>query len=164
MATPLAGGAGPGAGEQKDQTAEAAAKVVQVFGKAGFARNLDEVLKVVDVPWYDMLASNVSKRWIIREREQLRKELAKWFAESEGELPSKVVLEVKENITYARLLERIGGEWDKDARKQFDEVLRQTDRVLSVLVIAQTTEGEQRWRWFCLVAFRKGQAKLVGVR
>ncbi len=162
MAAALMGFAGLRAGEKKDQTAEEAAKVAQLFENALWAKDLDAVLKVVDVPWYDnLLDDNMRKGRVIRDREQLKKAFAKGFEHIEA--PVKVNLEVKDNFTYAQVLEKFGDQLDRDERKRWDEVLRKKDRVLNVL---WSTGGRSpaRGRIVIMVAFRKGQAKVVGMR
>jgi hypothetical protein len=150
-----ASGAGEKA-EKADKTEMQAKRAVRQFGKALWAKDLDTLMKHVDVPWYD----NLEKNRLIRDRDQLKKELQKLFPDSKA--PAKVILSVKDVHTYAEVLEKYGKEIDKEERKLLDQVLKQNDLILNVDV--KTPEGEQLTRTLFMVSFREGRPRVVGMR
>src|SRR5262249_53908650 len=107
--------------DKKEDRDEQAKKLVNQFAKARWARDLDTLVKITDVPWFDNLSG---KRRVIADRDLLKKELA-------NQLPSEkrageVSFEAFEVISYARFLEK-----HKNGDKLLDQVLKKEDRLLN---------------------------------
>jgi hypothetical protein len=148
----------PGAagGEKADKIEMQAKRAVRQLGKALWAKDIDGVMKLVDVPWYD----NLGKSRLIRDRAALKPELEKLFPDAKA--PAKVVFAIKEIHTYAEVLKKYGSEIDKEDRQLLDQVLKQNDFILDVEV--KTPEGEKLTRTLFMVSIQGGRARVVGMR
>src|SRR5262245_16412583 len=98
-----------------------AKEIVTQFAKAVKAENLDETMKLVEVPWFH---DDVSK--ILRDRDDLKKELQKAFDERDF---SKMTFEIKKVENYQQLREKIASE---DDRKIMDEIFGKDGRVVTL--------------------------------
>jgi len=142
-----------------DKNAEKAKEACQAFAKCVVAKDLAALMKVVDAPWSDNLKLEESN--LILKNDDVKKRLEKLIAAS-AQIPPKVVLEFKTVLTYEKVLEKYGAGLPAEERKVLDQVLKKTDYVLHVLF--KSPEGELLTELSMLVAFRDGQAKVVGFR
>jgi hypothetical protein len=133
-----------------------AKKACETFINALTAKDLDALIKVTAVPWYD----NFEQSRVLLKRDDLDKELQKFIAKIKA--PAKVVVEFKETLTYELVLEKFGGDIPPEERKLLDQVLKKSDYVLRVEI--QSPDGEQLGQIVMLVGLRDGHARVVGLR
>jgi hypothetical protein len=155
----LVAAGGAGAEQPADKNVELAKKAVDAFAKGVIAKDINALMKVVDVPWCDNLNLETSK--LILKSEELKKRLEKLIGGS-SKIPEKVVLEFKTVLTYEKVLEKFGKALSAEERKVLDEVLKKTDYVMHVEI--RSPEGEVLTAMSFLVGIRGGQAKVVGLR
>jgi hypothetical protein len=133
-----------------------AKKACETFVHAVIARDLDGLVKITEVPWYE----HFDKSRVILKRDDLDKELKKLTTKAQA--PPKVVLEFKDTLTYELVLEKFGANLPAEERKLLDQVLKKTDYVLEVVI--NSPEGENLAEVVMLVGLRDGKAKVVGLR
>jgi len=146
----LIGGFGPtpARAEKADTVARF---VVEHFMNAVKAKDLEEIMKTVDVPW-------VSKEGVIRERQELRKHFQQRFAARDY---SQMNYEVKELVSFARFSELYGKEMKKRDSKLWAEVEKiatEHDRVLRLKV--EKGGGDE---FIALVRSHGGERKILGL-
>jgi hypothetical protein len=151
------------AAQGADKNAELAKKAVEAFAKGVVAKNIDALMKVVDVPWCDNLNMDASKLILKNDDKnpELRKRLEKLIGAS-MEIPAKVVVDFKMVLTYEKVLEKFGKALPESERKILDEVLKKTDYILHVAI--KSPDGDVLVELSFLVAIRGKEAKIVGLR
>jgi hypothetical protein len=159
MAAWLAAVVSGNAGQPADKNAEKAKQACQAFAKCVAAKDVPALMKVVDAPWSDNLKLEESN--LLLKSDEVKKRLEKLISAS-AQIPPKVVLEFKTILTYEKVLEKFGAGLPAEERKILDQVLKKTDYVLHVQF--KSPEGELLTELSMLVAFRDGQAKVVGFR
>ena len=108
------------------------------FAKALNTQNLDELMKVADVPWWSGDGALTTDRDALKQL--LKKALESW---KDRKFPTKVTAV----LTYGQVREKIE---DKRTRAVLDKMLARTDRVVQF--------GERA----LLVRVRPGKARVVG--
>lgn len=137
-----------GAGSRADEAEKAnaqAREVVEKLAKAVKAKDIDAVMKIVDVPFF------WDGKKTIKDRDDLRKEIVGVFAEKDF---SEVTLEVKEVFT----VEVVQGKLKEKERELLKDVVTKDDRV----VLLGTNMDKDKVAVF--VRLRDGKARVVGIR
>ena len=150
--------AGQAIGEETTEKREKQArKLCKQFWDDVAKKDLDGLMKTVDIPFY---ARGEKKTNVIRNKDELRKLLSRLFPGPNA--PNDLTFEVKEVLTYEKMLEKYGKQIEDDERKLLDEVLKKDDLVLNLQF--KTSEGKNLDRLVTMVGWRKGNAKVIGVR
>src|SRR5271154_1455132 len=95
----------------------------RIFG----SRDLDGLMNIVGVPWYDNEGEGHKGR-VVSDREQLRKELHKMLPPEK--VSGEVRFEATEVLSYEKTLEKYGDKLKAEDRKLLDGVLKKDDRIL----------------------------------
>jgi hypothetical protein len=132
-----------------DDLEAAAQTVLKDFFRARERRNLDDLMKTVDVPWYH------DGKSVITDRKELAQEFHGLLARK-GQ--SKADYQVRRLLPYRLLKDR----FTADERRMIDSVLTDEDRIALVTVRPAGTDQESTMLLF--VRLRNGQAKVVGIR
>jgi hypothetical protein len=133
---------------QADKDDARAREAVEQFIKAALARDLDGVMKHVDVPWCQ------DARRIVKDKEELRKAFLKSF-QRPGQL-MEAKLHIREVGTLEQLREKKKGPPARDV--SLGEVLGKEHRVVFVEL---EHDGRLQPVWIG-VRLEKGEAKVVG--
>jgi hypothetical protein len=137
--------------EEKDAKTDTQAKeAVEEFFKAFKAKDIDGVIKTVDVPFCREGGKN------IKQRDDLKQFFNKALDLRD---PSKDSITVK-LVTTLPKLEASEGKLTDDERKAVEEVLGKDHRVVRV---EWDRVGEGKQKRLILVRFQKGEAKVVGI-
>jgi hypothetical protein len=139
----------PAAVQAADKADEPAKEIVTQFARAVKAENLDEVMKLVEVPWF-----HDSFDKILRNRDELRKELRMAFDERDF---TSMTFEISRVDPYQQLRDKAPNE---EERKVLDEILGKDGRVVTLEVVL---EGEKRTVRIG-VRTQDGKARVVGVK
>src|SRR5262249_44945858 len=137
--------------DKKDDRDEQAKKLINQFAKARFARDLDTLVKITDVPWFDNLSG---KRRVITNRDLLKKELARQLPGEKRK--GEVSFEAFEVISYDKFLEK-----NKKGDKLLDQVLEKEDRLLNGRFVFGNDKSNLI-RINFMVGWRGGEPKVVG--
>lgn len=139
----------PAGGHAEDSEADKQAKqAVDKFFAALKAKDIDAVMKTVDVPWFH------DGRRILRDAKDLKAELEQLLKSKDL---TNLSYEIRQVISYAE----VRGDLDDTTRNLGDEVLdkAQDDRV--VLLSVKNPKPE---KLILLVRIRKGEARIVGLQ
>ncbi len=131
----------------EDKTDEQAKEAANQFMKAVKARDIDAVMKTVQVPWFH------NGKKVIKERDELKQEFGKLFEKRDF---AGLNYEIKQVVSYDSVRKKVN---DKE-RELLDEVVGKDDRV--VLVVLDNKMKEERVT--LLVKQREGKAAVVGLR
>jgi DNA polymerase III delta prime subunit len=133
--------AGPAVAADADTDKQAKEIYGQLF-KAIKAKDLDGVMKLVDVPWFGL------GKDVVKDEEEVKKRFKEFLDRIKD--TSELKVDIKEVMSYAQFREKHKDK--KDLLKLLDELkLTKEDRVLQVFQAA------------VLVRIRDGKAKVVGV-
>jgi hypothetical protein len=147
LAAVATGAAAQESGAKADSQAREA---VSQFFKAIKAKDIDDLLKAVDVPFCREGGKNIEDR----------DDLKRFFQTALGARgPSKDTITIKLVTTLPRL-EEAEGKFTDDERKAVEEALGKDHRVVKV---EWDRFGEGKHRALILVRFREGLAKVVGI-
>lgn len=121
---------------------------VQKFLQGREDRNLDDVMKVVDVPWYH------DNKSVITDRQELQAEFHRLLSRKNR---TKTTSEIKRILPFSQ----VRSQFTEDQLRMLDAVLAPTD---CVVLIAVQEAGLDRSRIMPIfVRLRDGQAKVVGL-
>src|SRR5687767_12798971 len=101
-----------------DKRVEQVKQLCEQFIKAVAAKDLDGVMKLVDVPWYENLNKS-QKGAITNDREQVREFFKKI---PEGKPPADLL--VKEVLTYKELIQKAGADLEDRERNLLEQVVK----------------------------------------
>lgn len=143
-------GTGEAAQEKGDKTDTQAKEAVVQFFKALKSKNLEVIMKAVDVPFCREGGKNSEKR----------DDLKRFFQTvlDKRDL-SKDTITIK-LVTTLPKLEQSEGKFTDDERKAVEEVMGKDHRVVKV---EWNRFGEGKHMALILVRFREGKAKVVGI-
>jgi len=150
------------AAEEKHETRDKQArKLCQQFWDNVKNKDVDALMKIVAVPFYEH-GGKTNK--IIRDRDELKKELQKLFPGAD--VPKDLTIEIRESLSYEKVIEKYGEQLKKRENGQIvetlDRILKKDDRVLNVQF--KTSDGKKLAdALLTTVAWRNGKAKVVGV-
>lgn len=130
-----------------DKVDDQVKKVVDQFAAAVKAEDVDAVMKVVDVPWFD------DGKRIIRERDELKKHFQEIFKEKDL---TTFTYEIDEVNRFGD----IQGEVSEQDRELLKGVVDKDDRVVSLTI----KQGDKKHKVHLGVRLRKGEAKIVGLK
>jgi hypothetical protein len=138
----------PFANCEEDPSDKAAAGIVGKFMAAVKGKDLEAVMRTVEVPWFH------KGEEVIKERSELKKEFDSLFAKRDfGELK----YEIKRIAAFSAIRDKTMGE----ERKLLDEVLSGSDRVV-LLEIASEKKGPEKL--VLLVKLSQDTAWVVGIK
>jgi hypothetical protein len=123
------------------------------FGKAIAAKDLDGLMKIAGVPWYDNLEVNGK---ILNDRDQLKKELQQFLQQSKVNSEYKV----EEVLLFQTLVKDHGPEFKGDTRELLARILKDDDRVVS----GSFGSAQPPRRLLLFVRRQAGQDRLVGMQ
>lgn len=130
-----------------DKAEDQAKKVVGEFVTAVRGKDIDGLMKVVDVPWFH------DGKKVIRERDELKKEFQEIFKKKDF---ATATYEVKEINRFGD----VQGELNEQQRELLKGVMEKDDLVVTITLAL----GEKKDDVHLGVRFRKGEAKIVGLK
>jgi hypothetical protein len=131
-----------------DERDDQARKAVADFLRALKAKDLEGILKLVDVPWFH------DGQRVVRSRDELKTIFQKLLDKQSF---ADVVQTIKRIQPYAN----VSAQLEPSERALLDEVLEKDDRIVLLNV---TKEGKQQESVVLLVRTREGKTAIVGIR
>ena len=132
-----------------DASEAQARAAVQDFLSAREGRNLDDLMKVVDVPWYH------DRKSVITERNELQNEFHRLLSRKNQ---AKVRYELRRLSSYQELRDR----FTEDERRMIDQVITPKDMIAFITVSA--VGADRLDVLLLLVRLRDGHGKVVGIQ
>lgn len=135
-----------------DDKADAAAKeTVEELFKALIAKDIDRLMKVVDVPWCIM-----DRKQIVKDRDELKK---RWQKGLDRRDYSTTKIAVKLVAPLSKMEASLGKKLPKDSRKLLEEVLGKDHR----MVLIEIEQGERKHTIVAAVRLQDGKARVVSI-
>lgn len=133
-----------------DKADDQAKEAVEQFAKALVGKDVDGLMKVVDVPWC------MEGKRLIKDRDELKKEFIKLLDAKDF---SKDKVAIKLVAPLPKFEEAVGKKLPDDHRKMFEEVLGKDHR----MVLIEVEQGERKGKGVIAVRLQDGKARVVGI-
>ena len=135
----------------EDPTDKLARRAVDRFLDAHKASDVDGMMLHVEVPWFH------DAKEVITDRMQLRREFEKELAREKDR--TNLQHKITQIVPYRTVRDKLR----EDERKLTDEVVRESDRLVLVL-IGREADKDRGDKVAFLVGIKDGQAKVVGLK